>query len=462
MGRRRVATGPALIAICVALGGLLRLAVLELNPPGRLLGDEIYYVDVATQIANGRGHYSSLYGMRAGWPPLHPFFLSLFIEPGSAELAPADRRRLLRVQVALGTLLVAGTGLLAWALFDARTGAAAAGFAALHPTFVAYSHYFWSETLFALLVTLALASAVWARERGGLARAAATGVLFGLATLTREAGLLLALACAGWRLASAAAGRRRRAAARAALMLLCALASVAPWTLRNHARLGHLVPVSTAGWMGAREGNTLPASGWLDVDWDAWIDFRRTYFAVPDEIGRMQLARRQALALVREEQPLWIVRKLVRSTVFLFQPGSFLFFKIHGRGYVDLPLARVRLALLASLAAYAAMLLLAAASAPGAPGAGRRSFPVWVLSLGLCVHVFANASTRYRMPIEPLLIAYAARALAHPRATWRALRGTRWLALAAAAALLAAGGAYFHADAVSLWQRGRLTGLTRS
>ena len=165
----RARTFAVALAALTLLAGGLRLAVAESTHPVRLVGDEVYYAQVAAQLASGQGHLyvGGLEGEARAWrPPAHPFALSLVLEReralrASAERDPEALLALVRLEVLVGALLVAATALLGAALFDARAGLLAGAIAALHPALVAQSHMLWSEGLFSLLVTLALAAAAW-------------------------------------------------------------------------------------------------------------------------------------------------------------------------------------------------------------------------------------------------------------------------------------------------------------
>ena len=85
----------------------------------------------------------------------------------------------------------------------------AAALAAVYPTFVAFSHYLWAETLFSLLLTTALALVVVSASRSSAALAAGAGLCFGLAALTRELAFPVAAAAAVWLVAMAPRSARR-------------------------------------------------------------------------------------------------------------------------------------------------------------------------------------------------------------------------------------------------------------
>lgn len=454
----------ALVAIALLAAGL-RFATLAAVFPPRLTGDELYYVDTAIHLARGEGHYSEMFRTSAGWPPAHAFLLSRFLSPAADEsyrnLAPSTLATMLRVEVVVSTALAVAIALLGTSLFDPRTGALAGLFAAVYPTFVAYSHFLWSETLFLALLVAALALAAWAVRTGSLVGVATAGALFGAATLAREIGGLVAGCVAVWWVATGFPSEhasdltraRRIALARGALLLVCVGLVVAPWTIRNTLRFERLVPVSTVGWMGVREGNTFAGPTWLRPHLPALQEFRARYFALDSEIARMELARREAWSLIRSEQPLWLAKKLVRNGALLFSPDSFLFKKISRGSYGHSSRWIVRALLVATVTSYLAIAVL------GIVGIAACDPPKRLLALLLAtvvvgLHVFAHASSRYRLPLVPIAMVYGAWAVLHRDRIAALSPAARLACCAAVLAGLVWPLVYFAGDAVSLWQVG--------
>ena len=303
---RRVARVLVSLLLLAVAAFALRATVLERVFPPRLLGDEMYYVVVASNLAAGRGH---LYGenARALRPPAHAWLLSQVSDPEALMTSPrmsrtgrrsvqlSALRPLLNVEVALGTALVVATALLGWGLFDRRTGLLAGAIAAVYPTFVAYSHLLWAETLFALLITSALAGLVWMERRRVIWPALAVGALFGAAALTREIALPVAVAALYWAVLTAGTRERRAAATRAALVLIAIAFVVVPWVLRNQAQLGRILPISSVGWIAIGEGNSLDGRQWLRPAAPGRTEFRSEVNAVSGEMERADFARRRAI-----------------------------------------------------------------------------------------------------------------------------------------------------------------------
>ncbi len=434
--------GLAVLVAIAALGGVLRWGVLETLGPPRFTGDENYYGITAINLASGRGHINSRGdgGSRAWRPPAHAWVLSWFVDPDQPRSESNLKQwihRMLLWQVALGTLLVFVTGCLGRALFDWRVAWGAAAVMAVYPNWVAQSHTLWSEPLFAVLVTGALATVVGLQQRRGWGPTVLAGVLFGAAALTREAAIPIAAVSSFWLWHTAAATQQGRAARRAVLMLGLMVAAIVPWTLRNQRVLGRFVPVSTVGWFAAAEGNTLESS-WLAPDGPALQEYRTAYFAIADEGERLDYARHHALQRIAAEQPLWIFKKILRSLAQLGEPDSVLLFKLRRGNYGDVtPAWRTALLWLCALS-YGGVLATGVVGMASAPGSGRRLLPVLVLAAIAGLHIFANATPRFRLPWMPLFMVYGAWSVLHWRSLPSALSGRRWIAPAAALGFLVA------------------------
>ncbi len=423
----------ALLAALVVLAGGVRWVAMRATDPVRLIGDENYYGMTALQIARGRGHIGgvSSQASRAWRPPAHSYLLSLLADPDLPLTEPSLRgyvRRLLLLQVGFGAGLVGLTALLGRALFDDRVGWIAGAIAALYPAFIAHSHYLWSETLFAVLVIGALPGVVEVERRRSWLIASVAGVAFGIATLTRETALPVAAVAAIWWVWTAEPAQRRRARLQGALMLALAILVVMPWTVRNYLVLDRFVPVSTVGWFAAGEGNTLEHPNWLQPRGPAQRAFHSAYYEIVDEGERLDFARRYTLERIAAEQPTWILKKTVRNLAQLWSPDSVLLYKLRRGAYGEVPAWIERTATLVSVLTYAAVLTGGVLGIAAARGTGRQLLPCLILGVVVALHVFANATARFRVPWMPLLIVYASYAVARGHNLRRDLAGRRWIA----------------------------------
>ena len=435
----------AALVLALAAAGI-RVWVMERSFPVNPLGDEVYYVVVATHIAEGRGH---VYGddARALRPPAHAWLLAQFADPdallartptGRLGVRSDQLRPLLRVEVALGTALVLATWLLGSALFDARTGLVAGILAALYPTFIAYSHSLWSETLFATLVTAALAGLVFAQRRRSVALALLAGLLFGAAALTREIALPVAAAGVAWTLIAAGSRERRAAAVRGVALLGMATLVMLPWVVRNYHVVGRVLPISSVGWIAIGEGNSLDGARWLRPAAPGRAAFRSEVLAIAGEAERADYARRRTLDIIAAQQPAWIFRKLAHNVPLMLSPDAFHLYKLRNGSYGAVSPTSRRLVSAATAASYLLVSGLAAFGIAAARRGDRRLLALLVLAAVLAVHVFANANSRFRMPWMPLLMAFAAHAALGGRALLTGLSTREKLAALGATLFVAA------------------------
>lgn len=266
-GTRRVPTLRTLILGLFLVAFAVRLAwVLTLAGP-LTWDDEREFAEVARHLVAGDGFVSSSY--RAN--PILPAYLALtFRIFGEGFLAA-------RVgQAVFGALTCVLVAMIAHRLFGATVAVVSATLVALYPPHVYLSGVFYVECLFTLTIAVTVYCAVRAADaRATAGWAFATGVSFGIATLTRAIFLayfpflLLALL---W-----AAGDARRGLTTCAALLLGVGMLIAPWSVRNYAAYGRPILVSSGLGTKLWQGNNELAAGDADdreLYWytDLWRD----------------------------------------------------------------------------------------------------------------------------------------------------------------------------------------------
>jgi hypothetical protein len=257
--RRFVAAGLVLTAAVIACSVYANLSVAVTDPadyrffppfePGvnanenRHLGTATEYARIARSLVRGKG-FADPFGRPTGptaWmPPLLPAFLAglLWLSGGS------DTFVLWAVLVAQ-VLVLAGTGLLVLAL--ARRTACKVGPAAAGAVFIAgllchfrmsfqWTHDSW---LVLLALDLLIIACCWFRPLHAWRTAAAWGLFGGICTLVNP------VVGVAWGAFSLVAAQRDRAWPRLAVAALAAVLTLAPWTARNYAVFGRLIPVKS-------------------------------------------------------------------------------------------------------------------------------------------------------------------------------------------------------------------------
>lgn len=373
------------LAAIFAAALLLRLAYAWLRRGDDLPfnSDPYYYSLIARHLLEGAGFVELK--SRAYRPPGLPWFLAGVYALCGVRLAAA--RAALALVGALHCLAQA-----AWVrrLASPRAGVYAALLTALYPQFIRYPTELYAEPLFLCLQAAALALLLAGVERQSHRLLAAAGIVCGLSALTRELGLLLPAAAGLWWLAARLGPRRGWLTFTAATAL-----TVLPWTVRNHAVLHTFVPISTNTGINLYIGNNPQATGdfiWVlapGVDWD-------------DGGGELAAHREGARQAVRYalSHPGRTLALALKKAWILWRPPLYGF---GGLGPVTL------LMRLAWLAAYLALLALTVAGWQ----ALRAAWPAPLLPLALMVlatlsHMAAFADTRFRLPLEALLVYSAA------------------------------------------------------
>jgi 4-amino-4-deoxy-L-arabinose transferase-like glycosyltransferase len=402
----------AALLVLVALAA--RIAFISIAPVQELTRDAADYDRHARSIAAGDGYPQAAAPGRptAYRPPGYPYFLgAVYRLAGVRGADVGDRIQAARVaQALLGALAVALTGALAWRLWGRRVALLALALAAVYVPAVVVGGTILSEQLFVVFVLAALLVALWQREsRHAVRLAALAGVFAGLAGLTRSNGLVVVvpLALLVWRSPPRLAWR---SATPAAVLVLAAVLTVAPWTIRNAVVLDSFVPVATQ--TGAALAGTYNDAAREDPrNPGAW----RVLRLVPDyqpiyrskaQTSEAVLDRRLRAAALHyiAEHPFYVAEVGFWNTLRMVDLAG----RERSRrsaeaigveaGWAD-----------ASAIAFWAMGLLAVAGAL-TPRARRVPWQVWAVPAVLFLSVvFLNVeSPRFRAPIDPFVVMLAA------------------------------------------------------
>lgn len=378
--------GP-MVGLVFAVALTLRLAVASQSPVW-MHDDGVGYDQVAQSIARGEGF------SRNGQPtavedPLYPSFLALIYtiaghNPWAVRVAQSVLNAAACSIVAVMGVWIAGPAV----------GWLSGLFAACYPSWIKLSCHWLSETLFIPLLVIALALWMAWQRRPRLGWAVATGIVFGLASLTRfgVAALPFVLAWLAWRSArteeAAVAHARRR---HALVMVLAVGLTILPWTVRNWLVFHKLIPISTKIGLDVyasyfpREGKLY---GLTPVD-ETMTTARALYTRDENQGSAFLIAK---TARLFREQPGEILRQLVLKVVFFVTPFDWeiLGYRVYNLGYslmIPWAIAGLWLARRRRLAVGSLVAMLAYYS---------------VLTL------LTYGSPRLRLPLEPALLTFAA------------------------------------------------------
>ena len=141
-------------------------------------------------------------------------------------------------------------------------------------------------------------------------------------------------------------GQRRAGGKRAAWFLLCAVLTVAPWTLRNWIAFRAFVPVSTSGGLALFQGNARLSRQ----------EVYDRYEAVHGRIEQYRFARREGWKAIAQRQPTWAIEKLRDQMPNFWEADSLALIHIKRGAYGDVGPATAVAAAVVVLAPYLAVL----------------------------------------------------------------------------------------------------------
>jgi hypothetical protein len=418
----------ALVAL-TAVGLTLRVAYLLLEPRCALTGDESSWIELGRRIGRPAVAFSPLRSDLVFYPPAYPYFVAALFRSFHTM------RAVLWAQAVLGALLVPVVGRAGALAFGRRVGLLAAAVTAFYPELLWYSAHYWSETVYLLLLWGAIERTLAADARGSRGTAAVAGLLWGLATLTRELSLYLVPIVALWmvRPRAGAVGQPLArtirdltpAMGRAALLVLATGLTVAPWTIRNAVVFRAFIPVSTMGGLNLWQGNTT-------------LTHLQIYEVLATKGGAVEqdrYCREMARETIAARQPTWVFEKLGEQMPEFWKAGSEVLDHLVGRDACGpLPAATLVPLELALVLPYLAALGLFLVGLVRLRFSGAAWLLLLLLAAYNAAHVVAYATTRFRLPVLPIVFMVAAAVVVGRReGTLLPLRGWRLLLLAALA-----------------------------
>jgi 4-amino-4-deoxy-L-arabinose transferase-like glycosyltransferase len=273
-----------------------------------------------------------------------------------------------------------------------------------------------SEALFVPVVLGAVATALEARRSRHRYRwAIATGVLVGIASLTRTNGLLLLVPFV---LALAPARRKRRVSrwAPAAALFLAAVVTIAPWTIRNYVVFHAFIPISDeTGYTIAgtydqvsRADRVRPAV-WVEAEHGASPEYGQILFEADiARWGELEYGNRLQTQAINE---------IKADPAYVLNAGYWNALRIFHLTELDLAvlnLSNTNIPHLPALFEIYGFYPLGVLALAGLLTRRARRAPKWLWLVPLCLltTVFITGFIRFRAPIDPFLVMLAALAVA--------------------------------------------------
>ena len=420
----------------VVTGCIIRLLPLLLWLDWVCVRDECTYSKISRRIVDGEGMVGS-----AGWlwAPGYPMIVAVHRwftgVSGSTKVTQI-------VAAGVCTVLLYRLVLRVYRDWDdgsrRRTARIAAWMYALSPHMVFFSISLWSEVLYGtlllgLLITLDKArDALPSLDRGWLRRAALVGVMAGVCVLFRGVATymvpIFAVTLLWGRLRSLGAYQQ------VAVMVLGAMLTVAPYSVYVSKKFeATIISDRTLGqmmWLGNNDFSPITfdyGNGYLS----------QRAFKRHSAKGRKQCAGRKKV-IKRDtcntengkqwiqDNPVDFLSRMPLRVAQMLNPNSLMTRHLRWGGWRGLPQWFDEL-LIVLQALGSGFVLIGGAFALVARGRGGHGLVTGLILLYHCAAIAALAGlTRYRVPLEPLLMVYGAGLLSDPRRVWQGLVADKW------------------------------------
>jgi len=299
---------------------------------------------------------------------------------------------------------------------DYRVAAIAACLFAVYPNHMGYSLGLYTEPLFTTLMLL-----MWLQIKPSTPkwRLIFAGIFAGLATLVKTQMLLLApllsfvLSLRNWNQQSGMLALRQ-----SLLVTFFMVMTISPWTVRNYIELGAFIPVSTNGGMSLLAGNNPSMTFDLRTDYnDSDEMIHQVKFSVADQVAADQRARTAAWRWIRDN-PVTFISLMPKKFIRFWLPDGESEWNIQ-RGFAayekwKFEFRSVRVVNQIYYFGLLACFVFSLYYCVRLNDPQTLAPPLTILFFTILSLVFSGQS-RYHAPLMPLIIGYAAWALARFR-----------------------------------------------
>jgi 4-amino-4-deoxy-L-arabinose transferase-like glycosyltransferase len=394
-------TAVALVVAAVVVGAAIRAFVSSQFTPPSLLGDEADYLARGVRLARS----GELDGIDRA--PGYIFFLAAMAQLHDVPLVAARWG-----QILLGAVSTVLLFFVARPAVGTKAATAAVWVFALSPTFIGFSQLFYLETLYTCLLLAATLALLRAWESRSLGSTVLAGALLGASALVKSLSLPLALVLGGcWLLRE----KPRSAAPRTALFLAAFALIILPYAWRNHVRYGGWVLIDTSASRTLWHANHIyyrPGFDWGIASLERHYDGSEIPGTGADPAQEHRELLRRELGFVLKHPGL-VVARIPEKIGAFWNPTSFVQRALARDDVPKLPRESIG-ALVVSLVTtgyFAAVLFLGIVGLLHARRSPLRTCFLSMLGTFALVHLFMVCQSRYRLPLMPFFMIFAASAV---------------------------------------------------
>ncbi|CAB1064638.1 hypothetical protein D1BOALGB6SA_9434 [Olavius sp. associated proteobacterium Delta 1] len=290
--------------VVFSLALLLRLVFVVAVLSGPLETDALDYDTLGWKLSQGKGYVNSTGQPTAYRPPVYPLLLG-----GIYYILGHDPQWVRLVQAFIGAGICV---LLYWvtrSIFDAGTAKMAGLVSCIYPPLIIYTNQILTEILFTFLMLLTVMLVI---NKRGSCWYVISGVAFGLALLTRPFLVVFGPFLYFWLLLK----HKKKALRAMAFTTTGLLLILLPWTFRNLSKLDAFVPFANVGGLTFYNSYVVPQEGF---GYNSLETVDADYFELNNEADRSRYLVRQTLRFITQ-QPRRVVKLTVAKLLHFVYP----------------------------------------------------------------------------------------------------------------------------------------------
>jgi 4-amino-4-deoxy-L-arabinose transferase-like glycosyltransferase len=352
---------------------------------GPLENDAEEYNRLAIFLSQGKGYVNVDGEPTAYRPPIYPLFLGIIY-----FVAGYDLLWVRLIQAVIGAGICIFVYFIATKVLDKRAAILTGIFCSLYPPLIVNVSEIMTETLFTFLLVLAIWLIISSKSMLNLLLC---GLVFGLALLTRSFIIFFFPFLLYWLLMH----DKNKSKKGIVLLFLGILLVLSPWTIRNYLQFNRFVPLSNIGGLTLYNSYMVPEKGFGYNSLESLSD---EYFEIDNETDKNKFLVRKSIEYIRKNP--WEVIQLtaIKTLLFIYPFDGYWYPIPFGSKY------NIFWGLVLCFSAIGIVLHF------NDKNVAKKIIDFLLISFLIGIIIFYG-SPRFRFPIDPLLIIFAASALTY-------------------------------------------------
>jgi len=262
-----------------------RLLFILLIPPHPLVSDDKDYDQLGFSLSQGKGYVNSLGEPAALRPPIYPLFLGIIY-----YIAGHDLFWVRFMQAILGAGICLLMYLITTIIFDGTIADISGFLCCFYPPLVVWTSEIMSETLFTFLLLLGIWKII---SRNNYRSLLVSGIIFGFALLTRSNLIFFFPFLFYWIFLS----RKHNFLKAMGILMSGVLLILLPWTFRNYYRLNSFVPLANISGITFYNSYVVPDKGFGFTSLKGVDD---EYYKLKNEAEQRRYLMRKAIEYIKK------------------------------------------------------------------------------------------------------------------------------------------------------------------